>query len=412
MSSTQIFVFNCGHGDNHLIKFPNDTYGLIDFHYESSINPLREPPSLTFLKTLHQKSTPIKLAFLHFSHYHVGNIKGLEIWLDWIKKEGIELDELWIPGSKPKLFPFDYFNNKSALSKVLTNTPGIRHKIYFFSKQIPQNPLWALKNFLKLEKKLGFSTRYLDDPGEIKNFMENTTGVKAFVIAPNDNISKRFFAKWPSSIIQQLVGDKYQRSFIDTGFSSFLLFKYENMQILFGGHSSHRQIQKSFDDFNNLGLKLEVDFVKAPLHGSKNASSPQIWNTIVPKKRHVIAVISSGDYAINHPDEETLDHINQSNAIDPKFLVTKPFELLSKNVQKVLPKPNIDSFSIPWPKTSKRSKEYIEKKIRRLSPILINPKILKKLNLIREQQGILGYHVTMNPNSSIPIESKRLVVGS
>jgi hypothetical protein len=58
-----VYVFNVGQGDHLLLKLPNGTYGLIDFHYDKGINVVEEPPALTFLKQQHKPETPVVLSF-------------------------------------------------------------------------------------------------------------------------------------------------------------------------------------------------------------------------------------------------------------------------------------------------------------------------------------------------------------
>ena len=119
----ELYVYNVGNGDTFLIKFSDNSYGLID------INFAKKPDnSHPFIRRLKNKEGP--LAFICITHYHKDHCQGLE----WVLEEwGEEVKDLIVLpevtfvvheylASKSKEYPFRYQDVKNAIS-TCANVP-------------------------------------------------------------------------------------------------------------------------------------------------------------------------------------------------------------------------------------------------------------------------------------------------
>ncbi|CAN0447906.1 unnamed protein product, partial [Ectocarpus fasciculatus] len=105
-NNLHILVFNVGQGDHILIKFPDSSYGIIDFHFagkrKGQYSQL-EPPVLRYFRKLREELdydlSSISIRFVHLSHTHLDHIKGCTQTLEFFRASKIRIEKFLLPAT-------------------------------------------------------------------------------------------------------------------------------------------------------------------------------------------------------------------------------------------------------------------------------------------------------------------------
>jgi beta-lactamase superfamily II metal-dependent hydrolase len=315
-----VHVFNVGQGDHLLVELPSGKFGLIDFHYDSGINLLNEPPGLTYLRKEHGKSRVI-LSFICISHPDLDHTTGLSKLFKWIKDEQIEVERLWLyPGVneddiqealKKAIAELDKIIARNKASGITEPPPGLRNNSQI--KRLGED-LQELWKFVK-----GWKPRSPDLLQGIGKLAKLDGLVEICPIAPladqvrkSDQKALRDLFLWTEHRKPLALTDRNR-------VSSIIKMKFGPHQLWFGGDTGERSWQKSLEEFdrkhqNNEGPcynSLKGVFIKASHHGAKDSSSVALWNRILAADAYVSF---SAGWGYIHPNKQTLAEVLQASA--------------------------------------------------------------------------------------------------
>ncbi len=415
MSKTlQVFVFDVGEGDHILIKFPNDEYGVIDFYYDPTVNPANEPPALTYLKSQEN----VKISFLHLSHYHCDHMKGLHLWLTWMRKNKIYPKWLWLPGA-PYTFgdvdPWDeIIEDKAFQVEVARQYPELANKIIRYCSDNNKNPLWALKQFKKLESNMGFEVEYLEDLKNLTRLQVGKEAINGYGIAPPSAERSKLTEKTKIQLLEMILKDRHGNDFVQRAVSAMLLLRFGSKSLLFCNDARKKSIQDNIDYFKvnremMEEISLESDLIKLPLNGSRWASSKSIWNALIGGNKKVKVVISAGEHASkNHPHITTIKQLRNGSSGLLDLYTTKTLENLGKSLKVTDFGNPTQTIELPWPTISPQEKAFVDRK-KMLVNAHFNPRVIKYDRKSKKKDGFLGYRFDVSPNSQA-IAVKKLVV--
>lgn len=312
----QVFLFNVGHGDHILIRFPDGKYGVIDFHYALNLN-MTEPPALTYFKMQYDAGIKPHLAFICFSHADMDHLHGSEKLLEWIEINDIKVDDLLLFGGNDFDVIIDMF--KDILQKyLLTLKDDIADECWvrFFEYA---NRLDVINKFrVKWKKKTNNVVKYVNniqiDLLAKKHFRIDSLAPLGEQIFDYDtsNISQIFKklleGLYPLQSDKKASKKKIKSSVKRNNISSVLLLKFEKYKLIFGGDAEIETWNECLKELKDKELDCEANFIKASHHGSSGSSSIELWNEITSSVSPVHIGISAGK---NFPDLETLLHIKK-----------------------------------------------------------------------------------------------------
>lgn len=332
-----VIVFNVGQGDNILIQFPDNEYGIIDFYYDIEINPKAEPPALTYLKKLNKED--IKIKFLHLSHYHLDHFKGFLNVISWIDNENISLDKIYFPSFPhhasvfERMFDFvrsKFVNNEELLDEIEKELAPISKYFQRFN-QIISIFKWtenSLENYESIFRPLFGPSPVITDalnkneifcispiPERVTKYISKTI-LEIFWRFAATNLEKEKMIQEKLEAMEKdnadNLGEK-ENIYIDQNELSVILkMTFNEKCLIFTGDASTGIILESFNRYketNSAVSCLNGNLIKAPHHGSKYSSSLDTWNILLPSDSDSIIVISAGN-GYNHPHEKTLNHID------------------------------------------------------------------------------------------------------
>lgn len=323
-----ITVYNVGQGDHILLKFPNNEYGFIDFHFDENVNPITEPPGLTYLKKRKSEGEKIVIAFLCISHNDYDHIKGVENVLKWIRKEKILVKKIWLSGAPdPTKLRKNFI---LSFDKMLDDLTEKERSHMCFLLEDYKTRLEAIEDLLDDKEYISFLYR---NGVRKKDLCSHLSGIQlinyevcenldSVVLAPLASELHRYYdkiikdsASWAKSLLKQKLFKKSKR--IDRNdMSTIVKFSYKNRKFIFGGDAHRRIWNNVFKNYmGNISKKfgsLNSMFIKSSHHGSKHSSTLKIWDYLIEKKSKGYVVISAGkDNLHDHPHPETIEHIKE-----------------------------------------------------------------------------------------------------
>lgn len=307
--SLKVYVFNAGAGDHILLEFPDGSLGIIDCFFQVSDLNLQELPALTYLKHLQQRRKqnnekgPLPIAFLCLSHADMDHLTGLDTLLDFIQKEenNIELENLWLFGGKDieeyiRQLIEQFSTSLNEMKGDAKEEVRVRIKNY-------RNRLFRLDEFRKwwrAKPKYERSERYLSDVAKINKYGVSG-GFMAYSLGPTPAQIANYDQNVSKVLIRTMLGKmqdfanpelaeielKYKGAFDRNDVSSILCITYGKYKLIFGGDAGTEAWEASLREVKQfkLGKLLRPDFLKASHHGSKNSTSPNIWESLFKSSR-------------------------------------------------------------------------------------------------------------------------------
>lgn len=309
-----VYLFNVGQGDHLLLKLPDGTYGLIDFHYDKGINAVEEPPALTYLRQQHKPEHPVILSFLCISHPHRDHTKGLPKVLRWITDNNIRLDRIWLyPGINDDDARIALRNAILALEKIRAENRASGIEV---GEGLPNN-----SQILRLKEDFEELWKFVEKWGHTATLIQGVTridhidGIEVCALAPlmtqiqaaNQQILQKIFL-W-RNLGPLHFGD---RNLV----SSIIKLAFSEHELLFGGDCGLKVWEQSLDEFkrkhhkNNgpCSSKYRAGFIKASHHGSAGSSSVQLWEQLLKDNSSTIGI--SAGKGQRHPSPDTVRHVN------------------------------------------------------------------------------------------------------
>jgi beta-lactamase superfamily II metal-dependent hydrolase len=306
-----IYVFNVGSGQNVLIEFQKNIFGIIDFHY---FKEQHEPPVLTFLKKKY-KDVSITIEFLSISHYHKDHILGLRKFLDWVverniyakknhKKTGVEIKNIYVSGAKDKtewkkLFITLLPEFRKSMNDDLLLKLESRMKAYNEDIETLATFIMAWRN-----PKIARYEEYLS-----QKLLRDDEKILIWCLAPLNHIVHNFDHNQIELLVYELVGEE-RAEISENIVSSVLFLDYKSNKLIFGGDIPYKDFKLSLRNLDNHfpNFKYKSKFVLAPHHGSSSSSDKKIWLKILDEKLNVCVAFSAGE-KFGHPHEKTISDI-------------------------------------------------------------------------------------------------------
>jgi beta-lactamase superfamily II metal-dependent hydrolase len=297
-----VYLFNVGQGDHILLELPNGEFGIIDFYYEISLG-WKKPPALTYLDYLKSRdpSRKIVISFICISHPDRDHLKGIDYFLEWIKRNEIELKRFW-------LFAGGDFEELVARYWKAYEQTRQEGPVHEKSKKL-RNRLAGIQRFL------GDWDGIPDYLQDIRKLADSIGGVKVILIAPlGDHVREYDEQAWADlfqSILEDLPFDtSAQRNLM----SSVLLMVFKEHRLLFGGDTGERIWQECLDKYEELNMQAEYGpcrgrFVKVSHHGSRNSSSLNLWKRLLLPGKSLSGISAGRHEGYKHPHAETLADI-------------------------------------------------------------------------------------------------------
>ncbi|MDJ1484224.1 hypothetical protein QNI16_27240 [Cytophagaceae bacterium YF14B1] len=264
----KVIIFDVGKGDNIIVEFPENIFGLIDFNKKTSQG---EPPSLTYLRLkydeLKAKGSNLRICFINITHQDKDHRHGAVDFFAWIEEKKIDI-EIWYPKS---------INIPNIISHLRKNNDleNTFNYIYQFHK-----------------KKRTRALEGISEVKTIKNF-------KIYALSPLPDA------------IEEDINDRIvnPRNWNPNNTSTALHFRSNNLQLTFGADLPWLEWEKVIERLDISSLKdIYSDFVKASHHGAENASHTTLWEKLLKDLSHIIFTADA-----RYPKKITLDHLSQIN---------------------------------------------------------------------------------------------------
>jgi beta-lactamase superfamily II metal-dependent hydrolase len=423
-------VFNVGQGDHLILKLPNGTYGLIDFHYDKGINVAEEPPALTYLKEQHTPENPVVLSFLCISHPHRDHTKGLPKVLDWLSENEIIPKRIWLyPGINDNDARIALKNAIATLDKIRAENRA--SGIETSSDEDLPNRSQILRLKEDLEELWKFIKKWALTPTLIQGItrIDYIDGIEVCALAPlmtqiqeaNQEVLERI-------ILWRNLGALHfgDRNLV----SSIIKLAFGQHQLLFGGDCGLNVWEQSLDEFetrhhNGNGpcrREYRASFIKASHHGSGGSSSVHLWERLLKDDFSAIG-ISAGE-GQRHPSRNTVGHVNtaaQNRGASVRLCTTNLCHKCSVNR-------DVDREDMPSlrKRPKRRVKKATTRAVKRLAPDAtshpatdnesmnealkeVGPALIKRRKSLPKQVGAYIFRLTSN---SREIETTKVVVPS
>lgn len=412
----QVLLFNVGQGDHILIRLPDGSYGVIDFYYDLSYNPLAEPPGLTYLKQLHKEGQEVKLTFLHLSHFHRDHFKGLDSWLFWIKENNIPLLNLWLPGatSSKNLTDkiCDILKDTKAWQLFVNQNPEMANYLEDYKHKFNKSPLATLENFRDCFPDCRIN--YLSDLNQLFPYSEESE-IDVFCLAPSSKRAMKFNNENPVEILRLLLtpksdSNKNSNNIDQNDISAVLLIKFGDCNLVLGGDAPSDSIEECIKNFKpsreeTWKTNLKANFIKVFHHGSRKSSSMEIWEEFIKPNDNVYFGISAGIHqTYDHPHQETIDEIVEiSNKKDTTYsLFSTNYAYLQESRETNCINDVDEVIHLPWCNEPKLSKKRKRKKSLLLDLVSAerdsNARAVNER--LKEPKSFLGYLFEFNSDSS------------
>ena len=338
----EVFLFNVGQGDHIMLKFPTMEYGIIDFHYDTADN-IVEPPCLSYFKEL-KRTLPVSefekitISFFCISHTDKDHVKGVSETIKWFHDNGVFIRDFWLSAAKDKLQLNDFLRKKVnsliesfKLDERLKYDPNVNRFKEGIEKFFEYFDKWGRGEFkserYKTEDK-GAGEYLVDIKGLIQpSSLQNTEAVNMGPLMTQlDDYIKNLSLDTIKEILKVKDGkDEPDKNLI----SHILKIRFGEINLLFGG-DTHKDIwEECLTRYENPMYQsvqkhgsFDSHFIKVSHHGSKNSSSPMIWEKIIPSSGTAYLGISAGRHnGYKHPHSETMREIRECR-IDSNILST------------------------------------------------------------------------------------------
>ncbi len=250
----ELYFFNVGHGDSIAIKFPDNSWGIIDCNRTSeTINP----QVLTFLN----KQNIEKICFICITHPHFDHIRGI----DTIEKAFHEkIDKIYLYGLGTGS-PCENRKDQALFKMLMSATDNARnpHKV----------------NVLNV------------------GYEELIGGVKLKVLSPNEPIRNSLLLK------------NYANKYSDYNKESLvMLLEYKDRQILFTGDITSNIMETILHENPN----INADIIKISHHGSSLSNDFSILEKCVKKNGVAIISTDGGLKYSNIPSQEVITYLQRN----------------------------------------------------------------------------------------------------
>ncbi|MBK8565302.1 MAG: hypothetical protein IPN76_18655 [Saprospiraceae bacterium] len=407
-------MFNVGQGDNILLRFPDGSFGFIDFYYDEKINFPKCPPSLLYAQQHTNGQQPKVASLCHISHYHFDHLKGFDQWAKWVKDNGIEIRQVWLPGALPpktvvKRFAKILKDNK-LIEEVLVKNPKLAARFNKISETYGTGLFAKIEAFYEEHK---LKSQFLT-ARTLPNISDSPNTVKASCISPSSTESVEFSNATNEAILLNLLSTDKKKMLNGNNISAVLHLTFGPYRLLFGGDalkgSFEQNLQIALDSPHLVGEagRFTYDFVKLPHHGSAESSSGQIWCALLPNEKEATLAISAGVGNYGHPDMATLEHIKE--AADSCHTTTKTYATnydgLPAEKQQFL-EHCTDIMPIDWPTLPAESLEKRNAKEAVVDIYLANVLLPNKKNNPTLQK--LGYCFEFDPNGLESVKVLKLL---
>lgn len=333
----EVYLFNVGAGDHLVLKLPNESFGIFDFHYQKKIS-VNEPPILTYLKALKRKNEKqfrkLIIAFICLSHYDLDHILGLDKFLKFVNKNKLQVKNIWLAGS----------TNKDELKKLLIESINKQHKKIEKSILSSPNPADFKEKLIELENLVkDYNQKFL----ELEKFIEQWKSInnrkvdyaickkelngnigsnfKAFCLAPHDDHIKDYTDNRVKKIFRNIIERSENSVKIDGNIISSIIYLTNSKLTLSFGGDAHKDVwnecMNEWKAANYVDKPINADFIKVSHHGSKKSSSSNIWKHLIKDKENVTFAISAGT-KYGHPSSKTIKHIrNTCNDLNVSYSI-------------------------------------------------------------------------------------------
>lgn len=246
-----ILFFNVGHGDSIALKFPDDTWGIIDCNKNKR---QKEPNVLKFLKDNNIHS----LRFICLTHPHKDHFLGLFDVINYCDNvEKLILYELNIGCKAEK-------DKKGTIFKVIYN--------FSVDKKMPSENIILAKN---------------------KNICQITDEVKFEFLSPTEDIIKNYKM---NTIYRE------KRSAVNC-LSVVIKIFYKNKIILLCADAQG-------ENWALLDEEIDADIIKISHHGSYENNKPEYLNKIINTNSHISIISSDGGKLYKSiPSKKVVDYL-------------------------------------------------------------------------------------------------------
>lgn len=316
----KILVFNCGQGNNALLKLPSGKYALIDFFYSGIKDGMSEPPGITFLRNIDPNEIVIKMVCI--THTDYDHIKGTREAIDELHNLGIQIEEYWLPkvldldgiikdfGIKnPDIYSLLYYDKSPEQINRIRNTLGI-------IKFLKNDPKVKKKRFIEGIKPISIDKKRKKDFEVVA-----LSPLGEFIESYNEELIKNLLSviQYHGDIDENTKRKKFKSSADRNAVSNIILFNFFGHQIVFPGDATLSSWNRCLEEFNSdtdldlITKNIAVNFILATHHGSLHNSSEDLWNNILPDSGCTNIVFSAGKgKRFLHPDTDTLNDIKNS----------------------------------------------------------------------------------------------------
>lgn len=259
----KIYTFDVGHGDNLLLKFNNNDYGLVDFCWY--YNETDFLPSFEFLKDQFTDSDTI--SFCCITHYDKDHYCGANMFLNWLK-------------TKEKLMPKIYLPATINV-QMAAESSNLHRNLYPSNSTAREKLFLALNRFCRKGQ-----VEYVKELDE-KNIQENIT---LKVLSPTSKSISEFE-------VNKDVGNNINHNETSITFK----IEYNSLRLLFGGDLLKKNWIEIIEKKEHIDT-LDSDFFKVSHHGAKNATDKRIWQSVLKDDGSTHVVYSCGrDYPKTEP---------------------------------------------------------------------------------------------------------------
>lgn len=415
----QVFLFNVGQGDHILIKFPTGEYGIIDFYYDAA-NKIPEPPALSYFKVLKKELTPeefenITISFFCISHTDKDHIKGVCETIKWFYDNNIFIQDFWLGAARDETQFFLFLKDKlPALMESMELEERLR--FYHQMEQLKTGIGSFFEYFEKWKRKEFRSPRYaVEETGRGEYLVEirplnrpsGHTGTKAFNLGPLGTHIDSYINNMTFELVKNILGVDEGENEVDKNLVSHILrIQFGENNLLFGG-DTHKEIwedclrayQSSLGNFVQTFGPFDARFIKVSHHGSRNSSSPEIWQKIITDNGEAMLGISAGQHKkYRHPHSETIEHIQSTKKISSIFATN----ICSECILEMAPNKELhqwyDNFIESNHRFGKNATEY-ENVIERVIERVREPVSLQEI----EGVGLLGYIFEFSDKATEPV---------
>lgn len=366
----RVFAFAVGPGDHLLAIFPDQTIGIVDFCYDTNLQfketdgQLIQPPAISLLKYLKCEEKPLPIKLLHISHPDADHVRGLDKFLTYIKDSGQEMNHFWWFGR----------NDDSKRANILRSALR-QYQIELVRRQTAsqtgstRGKSVRARSLIKRIGELIQLENYVTSNVQVRHLGEShqEDGWESYAVAPTAEDLEDYFTQLEKFIeVERLLGESVRPK--NNQVSTALLWMVNKARLIWGGDVTEEGWENAFQavktDKSLLTSSFRADWVKVSHHGSRDSSSPQVWDQLMDADQQAVwGTISAGlNRQYKHPHDEMLMHFFQKardKQLKPILHATNIcYECLKKRVPEEIDLNPLFSWEI---ESQKKLKEGIKK---------------------------------------------------